>query len=156
MMNKKAWVLTILAIFCLSACATTESARKAPPLPNDISIIPPAAGLAKELAVFSGKWTGTWNYGMDSILIVEEIGSSWAKVVYSIGDVPRFNVSAKYFRFTCKVTPGPNPKLEWMPPTAMGGITSFEAIDSDTLEGSQSMRTQGNEVINRVTMKRTN
>ncbi len=156
MINKKAWLLAILVVFALTACATTESARKSPPLPNDISIIPPAADLPKELAVFSGKWTGTWNYGMDSILIVEEIGGSWAKVVYSIGDVPRFNVSAKYFRFKCKVTPGPKPKLEWVPPTTWGGITSFEAINSDTLEGSQPMRTQHTEVINRVTMKRTN
>ncbi len=93
---------------------------------------------------------------MEAILIVEEIKDAGAQVVYSIGDLPRFDVSAKYYRFKCKVTPGPKPKLEWKPPIRSGGTTSFEAIDSNTLEGITSYPTQGNEVTTRVTMKRTN
>jgi len=153
MIDKKSWLLVILVIVGLTACATLQSGVKEPPLPNDINIISPSPDLPKEIAVFSGKWKGTWSHGLDSILVVEEINDAWAQVVWSQGDLPRYDVSAKYFRFKCKVIPGPKPKLEWVFRTGPGGTISFEATDSNTLEGSMSI---GGPVINKIIMKRTN
>ena len=83
MMDKKVWVLAILAIFGLTACATTQSGLKGPSLPNDINIIAPSSDLRKDIAAFSGKWVGTWEVGTEIILVVKEIDDTWAHVIYS-------------------------------------------------------------------------
>jgi hypothetical protein len=82
MIDKKSWLLVILVIVGLTACATPQSGVKEPPLPNDINIISPSPDLPKEIAVFSGKWKGTWIHGIDAILVVEEIQDTWAQVVF--------------------------------------------------------------------------
>jgi hypothetical protein len=154
MMDKKSWLLVILVIVGLTACATTQSGMREPPLPNDINIIPPSPDLPKEIAGFSGKWRGTWSYGADAILVVEEIHDTWAKVVYSQGDVPRYNVAARFWRFRCKTIPGPKPKLEWTPPG--GRPVNFEMRDSNTLEGTQDVVSGDWRGTSTVSMKRTN
>ena len=157
MMDKKSWLLVILVIVGLTACATTQTTQsgiKEPPLPDDINIIPPSPDLPKEIAGFSGKWRGIWPWGGDAILVVEEIHDTWAKVVYSQGDVPRYNIPAGYRRFKCEVIPGPKPKLQWTPPNAQ--TTTFEVKDSNTLEGTQDFRDDHFKGTNTVSMKRTN
>jgi hypothetical protein len=160
MMKKNSWLLVILAVISLTACATMQSGVKEPPLPNDINIIPPSPDLPKEISAFSGKWMGIWSYGTNSILVVEEIQDTWAQVVYSIGDLPTYNVSAKYWRVKCKVIPGPKPKLECpaLQPVSggyfFGELLIFEMKDSNTLEGVQEFRGGGGTTLNTVTMKR--
>ena len=67
------------------------SARVAPPsidspLPSDLRVIPPAAGSPARWAGFSGVWTGHWaGSGRPHALVVEEVGSQEAVVVYSVG-----------------------------------------------------------------------
>jgi len=156
MMDKKSWLLVILVIVGLTACATTQSGIKEPRLPDDINIISPSPDLPKEIAVFSGKWIGRWSFGMDAILVVEEIQDTWAKVVYSIGDVPRYNIPAGYRRFRCEVIPGPKPKLKWIPPIGRPEPVNFEVKDSNTLEGTQDWVSGEWRGTNTVSMKRTN
>lgn len=158
MMDKKSWLLVILVIVGLTACATTQTTQsgiKEPPLPDDINIIPPSPDLPKEIAGFSGKWRGTWTWGADAILVVEEIHDTWAKVVYSLGYHVSYNVSPRYWRFKCEVIPGPKPKLKWTPPTFPKEPTTFEVKDSNTLEGTQDWVSGDRRGTNTVTMKRT-
>jgi hypothetical protein len=51
-MEKKAWLLVILVILGLTACATTQGVVKEPPLPNDVNIIPPSSNLQKIKQLF--------------------------------------------------------------------------------------------------------
>lgn len=59
-----------------------------PPMPPDIAIKKPAASLPAQIKALSGKWTGQWNayYGWDTVLYVEEINQTSAKVVFAWGD----------------------------------------------------------------------
>lgn len=54
-------------------------------LPFDLRIVQPAAGVPKELGVFSGKWAGVWDGTLDHILVVEEINPPHAVAVYAYG-----------------------------------------------------------------------
>jgi len=56
---------------------------------------------------------GIWDGGLDSILIVEEIGSQKAKVIYSWGDDVTFGIKKGYRRYIAKVTPGPPAQIEF-------------------------------------------
>ena len=114
MTGKKAWVLAILAIFSLSACATTQRAVKGASLPNDIHIIAPSPDLRKDIAAFSGKWVGTLESGMEIILVVAEIHDTWAQVFYSWGDNPQnSSMEAGHTHLRCKVISDPEPTIEY-------------------------------------------
>ncbi len=157
MINKKGWLMAFLFVFGLTFCAVMQSdAQKAPPLPNDINIVPPAPDLPKELAAFSGKWSGTWDYThVDVIMIVEEIHDSWAQVVYCNGQTPRVN--AGNTRQRCKVIFDQKPKIEWIYKKAIIGNAYFEVKDSNTLEGIQTIPTSGSAPIkNTIILKRAN
>jgi hypothetical protein len=158
MMNKNAWLVVILVVVGLTACATFQSNVKGPSLPNDINIVSPSPDLPKEIAVFSGKWEGTWEWGTSVIIAVEEIHDTWGRIVYAIGDNPRFNVSAGYVRLKAEVIANPKPKIQFGPaiPQTARGI-SLEVIDSNTLEGNMNFSdVYGNRGNQRGIMKRTN
>ncbi len=87
---------------------------KSVPLPKKIQIIQPSGDLPKEIAAFSGRWEGEWQEGSrlsKSVLIVEEISASKAKVIY--GWAGYGNVKADYLPLTAKVIPGTKPKIEF-------------------------------------------
>jgi len=99
--------LTILLTsqFCLSIDV---------PLPENIKIIPPSSEVPKEIAAFSGTWEGNWEGKLDAKLIVEEINSNQAKIIYSRGDAaPGWNVKKGYERVSAKVTHGKRPQIAW-------------------------------------------
>jgi hypothetical protein len=51
-------------------------------LPSDLRLVPPAPGLPPQRAALSGRWSGIWNDGSGShVLIVEEILGDTASVV---------------------------------------------------------------------------
>lgn len=162
-MVKKAWVLAILAIFGLTACATMQIDTKELPLPNDVNIIPPSPDLPKDIASFSGKWLGTWRgSGAKGILVVEEIHDTWAQVIYSWGDNPwrRSREPAGYNRQACKIISDPKPKIVVSAPL---GDIYFEMKDLNTLAGDYSGRSNlspGTTFITTftaiITMKRAN
>ena len=158
MMNKNSWLLTILVIVGLTACATMQSGVKGPSLPNDINIIPPSPDLSKEIAVFSGQWAGTWEMGTSVIIAVEEIHDTWGQIVYANGNNPRYNISAGYERLKAEVIASPKPKIQFSPAVhkSARGI-SLGVIDSDTLEGIMLFQNQfGDQYSQKVIMKRTN
>ncbi len=158
MKDKRSWLLAILVAVGLAACATFQSNVKGPSLPNDINIVSPSPDLPKEIAVFSGKWAGTWQLGTSVIIAVEEIHDTWGRIVYAIGDNPRWNVSAAHERLKAEVITSSKPKIQFNPnvqPRVKG--ISLEVIDSNTLEGILTASdVYGNQYTQKGIMKRTN
>jgi len=70
----------LFALFAISAGGQT-------PLPDTISIEPPASTVSAQAAAFSGAWFGTWDSELPTALIVESVSSNGiARVIYSWGD----------------------------------------------------------------------
>ncbi len=158
MKDKRSWLLAILVAVGLAACATFQSNAKGPSLPNDFNIVSPSPDLPKEIAVFSGKWAGTWQLGTSVIIAVGEIHDTWGQIVYANGDNSRYNVSAGYERLKAEVIVNPKPKIQFSPAvhkTARG--ISLEVIDSNTLEGIMLFQNAfGDQFSQKVILKRTN
>lgn len=58
------------------------------PLPSDLKIVPPDPSVPPELAKFSGKWgegKDRWDGQLAHILVVEQVDSKGAQVVYAYG-----------------------------------------------------------------------
>ena len=113
------FAMALALVVILPNCATspkpsTETSERVP-LPKDIHIVAPAPDLPREIAAFSGKWTGKWEGVQDSILIVEEINEVEARIIlsqeeYAVGREP---VDVGYQRYTAKVHSGPRPSIEF-------------------------------------------
>jgi hypothetical protein len=94
------------------AAAAAAVATAAIPGPTDIKIVPPAPGLAPDLAAFSGIWEGAWDDSqVPARLIVERIETDSARVVYGWADSPKGSVKAGWTRRSAKVLP--DAKIEW-------------------------------------------
>lgn len=157
MMDKKSWLLVINITLCLTgmlALTVLQSQAAEPPLPNDINIIPPSSDLPKEIGAFSGKWVGEWNNGISSILIIEEINEKEAKVIYSVGDHPRWNIKAHYKRYTAKVSSTAKARIEFI--SAEGAAYIFEMKDPNNLEGVCTYQKGERNIKVVITMKRGN
>jgi hypothetical protein len=55
--------------FLVAGCA--EDSLSVPPMPPDLRVVPPPAGVPPEHARFSGRWVGKWDDQLDHVLIVE-------------------------------------------------------------------------------------
>lgn len=77
------------------------------PLPNDIDIITPDESIPQELAAFSGCWEGKWSdYATETALIVEEINTKSAKVIYCLGKSSGlYSMPPSCDRYQAKVSP---------------------------------------------------
>lgn len=77
------------------------------PLPEDLKIDAPAKDIQKEIAAFSGVWEGEWSaLGIEAVLVVEEINSKEARIIYARGKLSGFYESpASYERATARVIP---------------------------------------------------
>jgi len=53
----------------LAACAADPPPR--PPMPPDLRVVPPPAGVPRDHARYSGRWIGKWDEHLDHILVVE-------------------------------------------------------------------------------------
>ena len=75
------------------------------PLPPDLRVLPPAAGMPARFASFSGVWTGKW-MGSDrpAALIVEEVGPRDAIIVYSLGAAGNRPPAPVWFRRKARMT----------------------------------------------------
>ena len=104
--------LGIILIFT-NLTITLGFPQKSVPLPQEIEIIPPPSDLPPEVAAFSGRWEGLWGGERESILIVAEIDSEKAKVIYAWGDNPRMKPDKGYSKHVAKVIPGAPAKIEW-------------------------------------------
>ena len=80
-----------LCIFLIVICEITNAGEKKlvnveVPLPDNVKIVAPAEDVPKDIAAFSGAWEGKmiWS-GSVAALVVEEINSKEAKVIFSRG-----------------------------------------------------------------------
>ena len=67
-----------------------------PPMPPDLRIVPPPAGVPTAQARYAGRWTGKWDGQLDHVLVVEllvEQGDATEVVaVYAWGVAPTLGV----------------------------------------------------------------
>lgn len=136
---KTAIVLTVALV--LSACATA-------PLPPDVKVVAPAAALPADVKAFSGKWSGKWDGELEHSLIVEEIDSSGATVVYSWGVSSRWNIRPGWQRVRAEIASG---AMKFKFPNN-GPSVSYALQDDGTLKGIYDRQGQ----IARATLTRAN
>lgn len=74
-------------------------------MPPSMSVVAPAAGLAQRLAAFGGGWEGRWGGSLPSRLIVEQVYSTGAIVVYAWGDHPQGRFKAGWLRTRAAISP---------------------------------------------------
>jgi hypothetical protein len=105
----------ILALFVciilIAVCEITDAGEKnlsvEVPLPDDIKIVAPAEDVPKDIAAFSGMWEGKLTgSGAEAALVVEEINSKEAKVIYCRPATSEYYVTPAYCdRYKAIVTP---------------------------------------------------
>ncbi len=105
----------ILALFVciilIAVCGITDAGEMnlnvEVPLPDDIKIAAPAKDVPKDIAAFSGVWEGKWTVSVaEAALVVEEINSKEAKVIYCRGETSGVYVTPAYCdRYKAIVTP---------------------------------------------------
>jgi hypothetical protein len=144
-----------------------ESPTSSLPVPGDVHITPPARGLARELAAFSGTWQGNWDGGLPSRLIVERITSTSAQVVYVWG-TSQYVPTPGWGRPTAQVLP--DGRLTWErvgvfpsvnascdPSSASCSSVRFTftmGADHQTIRGTRQVTMASSGYINTVTMRR--
>jgi hypothetical protein len=94
--NNQTRLLLAMVVLVSFLSLGLETSLAAPPLPDDIKIVPPDSSVPPEIAAFfgkSGKWAGTYVVPMISsfpsakaevILILEEIKEKEAKIIFAI------------------------------------------------------------------------
>lgn len=83
-MERKGFLLGAMA-FIVVMWITGIASPADIPLPGEIEITTPSSDVPPHIAAFSGRWEGTWEGDLDSILIVEKIGLEKAKIIYAWG-----------------------------------------------------------------------
>jgi hypothetical protein len=102
------WTLSAILTLVLIGGAPSATILPAPP---ELHITVPAANLPPEVAAFSGTWEGAWDDVLPSRLVVEEIDTESARVVYAWADHPQGRFQAGWSRVRVKVLPGGT--LQW-------------------------------------------
>jgi hypothetical protein len=140
----KKMILIGLAMVAVLLICNNGYAQGGVPLPKDIVIKPPSPELPKEIAAFSGKWKGKWDGKIDFIVVVTEIDSEKAEIIYANAEYPSTRLAAACAYETAKVISGEKPKIEFhmtikfTAGTAVGGMGwyTFEMQkDLKTLKG---------------------
>jgi hypothetical protein len=110
-MKMKQVLILFACLILISVNAVTNAGEKILvnekiPLPDDAKITLPAKDVSKEIAAFSGVWEGKdSNFDAKAFLVVEEINSKKAKVIYCKTEVPELHMSASCYRYNAIVTP---------------------------------------------------
>jgi len=107
------------------------------PLPDDVRIIPPDDGIAPDKAAFSGTWGGVWaGISQKHVLVVEEILSEGAKVIYALGPNPEFGPGLN-LRLPARFVEG---GLQVAEPSELGGyIVTFRLKPDGTLAATGTL-----------------
>ena len=160
------FAVTLSIAMSLLNCATSQKplaeVPEGVPLPKDINIVAPPADLPKEIAAFSGKWTGKWDGVQKAVLIVEEINEKEAKIVLAQEhySAARETVDAGYFRIMAKVSSSPTPSIEFKIIRSDHPVVTFEMQkDLNTIKGFWvyiSDQLEDHLPVMRITMKRAN
>jgi len=122
------------------------------PLPDDLGITPPGEGVAPGKAAFSGTWAGIWvGISLNHVLVVEEIESDDARVVYAFGPHPFFpDGKGLYRRLTAMFVDG---GLQVIEPADMGGfIVTYRLNPDDTLTAASKEKQSGE--VYKTTLRR--
>ena len=106
--RKSIWIARAIVALCTVAVWPLCSSRAQTPLPDDISIAPPASTVTQDTAAFSGAWLGAWSGELPTALIVEQVSSNGqAQVIYSVGNLPfYYKIKADWFRQTGQISNG--------------------------------------------------
>ena len=123
------------------------SETKEIPLPEDMEITVPQAGLPEGIAAFSGRWEGIWDGVLSSVLIVEKIDSDKATVIFAWGDCPGWHIDSGHKRYEARVIPGKKPRIEF----GGEGGPEFVFEMEESLEAIQGTR-EFKDYQNKITM----
>jgi hypothetical protein len=134
------FAVTLAVAMSLFNCATSPKPSAGGPeeipLPKNINIVAPPADLPREIAAFSGKWTGKWDAVLNSVLIVEEINDKEAKVILAQGNYPPWPVEAGYRRIIARVIFSSKPSIEFEVKRIDQPVVTFEMQkDLNTIKG---------------------
>src|SRR5215470_2976789 len=78
--------------------ATTGCGGAVVSLPDNVRVQAPASTVPQNAAAFSGKWGGVWDGELPHVLVVEEVTSDGASVIYAWGDSEAWGMRAGYRR----------------------------------------------------------
>jgi len=115
--------MTAFFVTALLGCATA-----APPLPDNVRVVEPT-NAPPEAAVFSGKWTGRWDIGQETMLVVEEIEYPQVTLIYAVG--PHSRGSAGWARKKGTIVNG----ILTFPARDGAATVTFRAEADGTLSG---------------------
>lgn len=101
----------LLSLFACASITSSRSIEELAPAFEHIKITQPDQNINPMLKSFSGWWVGRWDGILPSQLIIEEIESNSATVVYTWGDHP--SGSFKRGRSRSKVKVSPSGKIEF-------------------------------------------
>lgn len=164
-MRKPIIIATILIFLCLSlAVAQVQE----PPLPTNLKIRPPAAGVSPRLAQLSGVWEGSWDYepggtpgggmmvfpmdvtGWGLKIAIVAINPPRVKAIYSYGgsgDKP-----GKWFRVRNASVAGDNIVLIWGKPGEKRTLTLSPSGSPTTAKAS--MELEGKARVLKATLRK--
>lgn len=128
----------LAAIFAIGPVAVpfgTATLAQAPPtipLPSDVVLVPPAAGVPAAAARFAGVWAhGAWDSLLPHVLVVEAVDAGGqARVVYALGDYAEGGVSRGFRRLTGRID-GDALSVE-----LSEGVRAVYRLDGDVLRGT--------------------
>jgi dienelactone hydrolase len=106
-MLSRASVVCALVVTVLgdALCGVARAQAPTVPLPSDIKIDPPAAGVPASVSRFAGAWAnGAWDGVLPHVLVVESVdGIGRVQVVYAVGDSAEADASRGYRRVTGRI-----------------------------------------------------
>lgn len=79
---------------------------------EQITIVPPGAGVPADVAAFSGWWEGKWSSQLPGLFIVKELSARSAQVVVGWGNAPSFGIYAGYEHIKAKLISEDPPTLQ--------------------------------------------
>ncbi len=96
------WIAAVLS-HGLSGAAPAQTPTI--PLPSDLRLDPPAAGVPANVSGFAGAWAGgDWDGVLPHVLVVEAVDRAGrAQVVYALGDSAEANIDRGYRRVTGRI-----------------------------------------------------
>jgi len=138
-------MVRIVAGLFLTMLLGTMAAAQTVPFPDPVVIKPPAAGLAPEVAAFSGVWEGRWGGVLASRLAVEEIDAEIAVVVYGWADHPGGAFRGGWSRIRARVVPPT--RIEWGDGERSARFIFQIRSDQNSIEGTRRFRDQFDTIV---------
>jgi hypothetical protein len=121
------------AVVALAALPATPAGTV--PLPPDIKIAAPDPDVPPQRAAYLGKWTGTWDGILPTVLVVERVTAGSAETIYAWGVAPRWKISSPgWVRTTGQFANGVL-RLSLRLPTTVATVT-YRMLPDGTLDAT--------------------